>query len=105
MNPKVERAVEKKKFAQLKKMAEGRDATLRLEAIESMGKVPGEESFNYLTGLLRSSDAKIRAVAAKGLGILSDPKAQSFLDHQMQHETDEAARMAMKNALAVSRKG
>lgn len=100
MNPKVEKAIEKKKFSQLAKLAEGRDATLRLEAIEGMGKVPGEESFNYLTNLIRSPDAKVRGAAASALGELKDAKARAFLDHQMQHEEDPAVLEQIRGALA-----
>lgn len=103
MNSKVEKAIEKKKFDPLKKMADGRDDALRLEAIEAMGKVPGEDSFNYLTGALRNPDAKIRTAAANGLGELKNPKARAFLDHSMQQEQDDTVRETMRGALALVR--
>lgn len=102
-NVKIEKAVEKKKFAQLKKMAEGRDASLRLEALEAMGKIGGEESFNYLTGTLRSQDAAMRGAAADGLGHLKDSKARAFLDHQLKSESDEGTKAKIHAAMAAVR--
>lgn len=102
-NPKIEKAVEKKKFAQLKKFAEGRDASLRLEAIVGMGQMGGEESFNYLTGTLRSQDAAMRGAAAEGLGCMKDQKARAFLDHQLKNEENEEAKQKIHAALAAVR--
>lgn len=102
-NSKIEQAVAKKKFSPLQKMAEGRDATLRLEAIEAMGKVDCEDSFNFLTGYLRSPDASVRGAAAAGLGHLKMPKARAFLEHQLAVETDEGAKKRLHEALATVR--
>ena len=104
MNPKVERAIAKKKFDPLKKLADGRDEALRNEAIEAMGQVPGEDSFNFLTAALRSPSAAIRAAAANGLAALREPKANAFLSHQLHLETDEGVCEKIRNAMALSRK-
>lgn len=98
-NSKIEKAVEKGKFAPLAKMAAGRDAALRLEALENIGKVPGEESFNLLVAHLRSSDGEMRAAAAKGLGYLKSDKSRAFIEHQLSQESDTGAAEAMRHAL------
>ena len=100
MNKKVEHAIAKQKFEPLKKLADGRDEALKLEALEAMGRIPGEESFNYLTVALRNPSIGIRAAAAAGLAVLKNPKAAAFLSHQIQQETDENVRKVMQNALA-----
>lgn len=100
-NSKIEKAVAKQKFAPLQKMAEGRDATLRVEAIESMGKVDVEESFNYLTGVLRSPDPAVRGAAATGLSYLKSSKSRAFLEHQLAAETDAGAKQKMHDALGA----
>jgi len=102
MNKKVEHAIAKQKFDVLKKLADGRDEALKIEAIEAMGKISGEESFNYLTTSLRNPSASIRGAAAVGLGALKNPKAGSFLSHQMGKETDETARKKMESAMSNS---
>ena len=99
MNNKIEKAIAKQKFEPLKKMADGRDESLKIEAIEAMGQVAGEESFNYLTVALRDSSVKIRTAAAKGLGALRNSKAAAFLSHQIQQEIDEDVRKLMQTAL------
>ena len=101
MNKKIERAIAKQKFEPLKKLADGRDEALKIEAIEAMGQVSGEESFNYLTVALRNPSVSIRVAAAMGLGALKNPKATAFLSHQLQQETDDNVRKTMQNALAL----
>jgi|GEM_PF-3244270 len=103
MNKKVEQAIEKKKFEPLKKLADGRDEALKIEAIAAMGQVPCEDSFNYLTASLRNPSANVRTAAAVGLGASKNPKAYAFLDHQMQQETDEGIREKMRSAMASCR--
>ena len=103
MNKKVERAIAKQKFDKLRKMADGRDESLKLEALEAMGQVSGVESFNYLTMALRNPSASIRAAAAVGLAALKDPKAIAFLAHQLEKETDQDARNKIEGAMAASR--
>ena len=100
MNNKIEKAIAKQKFEPLKKMADGRDEALKIEAIEAMGQIAGEDSFNYLTVALRHPSVSIRTAAAKGLGVLKNPKAAAFISHQIQQETDENVRKTMQNALA-----
>ena len=101
MNKKIEHAIAKQKFEPLKKLADGRDESLKLEAIEAMGQVAGEESFNYLTVALRNPSVSVRIAAAAGLGALKNPKAAAFLSHQIQQETDEGVRKKMQSALAL----
>ena len=74
-----------------------------LEAIEAMGLVPGEETFNFLTAALRNPSASTRAAAVTGLGMLKDPKAYAFLDHRLQQETDENVREKIRGAMTASR--
>lgn len=102
-NEKIEKAVRKKNFGMLLKLSQGRDIATGIEAIEAMGRLGGNDSFNQLTGLLRNRDADIRGAAANGLRVLGDEKARAFLEHQLQQEDDPAVQDKIKGALAASK--
>ncbi len=102
-NEKIEKAVRKKNFGMLQKLSQGRDAAVRTEAIEAMGRLGGNDSFNELTGLLRSPSAPTRAAAADGLAALGDEKARAFLEHQLEREDDPIVQAKIRDALASSR--
>ena len=102
-NEKIEKAVSKKKVPVLIKLADGKDKALALEAIEAMGRVETEETFNYLTGMLRHDDSQVRIAAARGLGLLKSSKSRAFVEHRMAAETDPEAKRAMIEALGKIR--
>ena len=99
-NAKIQQAANKKNYKKLEKFAQGRDMALRLEAIEAMGQFNSEEGFNYLTLMFRNEDAQVRGAAATGLGIMQNPKARAFIEHQLSQESDASAAQKMKDALA-----
>ena len=97
---KLEKLVEKKNAAGIIKLVESKDSVVAMKAIESLGKVPGDDSYNTLITLLRSPQANVRAAAATALGVLGDQKARAHIDHLLTTEKDSVVAEAMKKALS-----
>ena len=72
----------------------------RLKAVEALGQVKGDDSYNTLISLLRSPRADMRAAAATALGALGDQKARAHIDHLSKTEQDSVVLEAMKQALS-----
>ena len=97
---KLEKMVAKKNAAGIIKLVNDKDAAIAIKAVESLGKVPGDDSYNALITLLRSPKADVRAAAVSSLGNLGDPKAKAHIDHLMANEKDAVVLSAMKKALS-----
>ena len=97
---KLEKLVEKKNAAAIIKLISGKDSVIALKAVEALGKVPGDDSYNTLITLLRSPVAAVRAAAAVALGTLGDQKARAHIDHMVGSEKDAVVVEAMKKALS-----
>ena len=97
---KLEKLVAKKKADAIINLIGGKDISLSLKAIEALGKVPGDESYNELISLIRSPRADIRAAAISALGTLGDPKARAHISHMVAAEKDPVVVEAMKKAMA-----
>lgn len=96
---KVERLIEKKKGDELVKLTADKDSTVRLKAIEGLGKVGGEAAFNTLITLLRSSEPSMRLAAANALGEMGDAKTRAHIEHQLKSEQDAQVGAALRAAL------
>ena len=82
---KVTKLVEKGKEAPLIKLAGDKDKEVRLAAIEAMGRIGKDDSFNAMVpDMLTDEDPDIRAAAATALGVM---------------EKDEKVVAAMKAAI------
>ena len=97
---KLEKMVEKKNTAGIIKLINDKDSIIALKAVEALGKVPGDDSYNTLITLLRSPRADVRAAAATSLGALGDQKARAHIDHMIGNEKDAVVVEAMKKALS-----
>ena len=99
---KIEKMVEKRNAAGLIHLAGDKDSVIALKAVEALGHVPGDDSYNTLITLLRSPRADMRAAAATALGTLGDPKAQAHISHMLTTEKDAVVLEAIPaNATAV----
>ena len=96
---KVEKLIEKKKDAELAKLADSKDSAVRLAAIAGLGKVNGEASFNALVTLLRSQDPGIRVAVANAMAESGDPKLRAHIEHLLKNETDAKVIAALHAAL------
>ncbi len=97
---KVEKLIEKKKDAELVKLAESKDEKVRMAAIAGLGKVRGEASHNGLVALLRSPDPAVRAAVANAMAEYGDPKLRAHIEHLLKSETDAGVIAALHGALA-----
>ena len=92
--------VEKKNAAGLIRFINDKDSVIALKAVEALGQVKGDDSYNTLISLLRSPRADMRAAAATALGALGDQKARAHIDHLSKTEQDSVVLEAMKQALS-----
>ncbi|MBE5783929.1 MAG: hypothetical protein E7329_11505 [Clostridiales bacterium] len=97
---KLEKMVAKKNATGIIKLVNDKDASIALKAVESLGKVPGDDSYNTLITLLRAPKADVRAAAVTALATLGDPKAKAHIDHLMATEKDAVVVAAMKKAVS-----
>jgi HEAT repeat protein len=95
---KVEKAVRDLNEKALIKLAESKDADVKLAAIAGLGKTKGDDGFNYLILLVRNPDARVREASAKALGETGNPHAKAYLKAQYKVETDSDARKAMNES-------
>ncbi len=96
---KVQKLIDKKKDAELAKLAESRDEDVRLAAIAGLGKVRGEASFNALVTLLRSPEPKVRVAVANAMAEYSDTKLRAHIEHLLKSEADPQVVEALHGAL------
>lgn len=96
---KVEKLIEKKKDAELAKLAESKDEEVCLAAIAGLGKVRGEASFNMLVTLLRSPEPKVRIAVANAMAEYADTKLRAHIEHLLKSEADPQVIAALHNAL------
>ena len=97
---KVQKYVEKGKEAGLLKLIHDKDKSVRLAAIEGMGKIGRDDSFNNLVTMLSDDDADIRAASADALGVLKNSHADAHLRYRLGIEKDAKVVEAIKKAVA-----
>lgn len=99
---KVQKCVEKGKEAPLIKLAKDKDKAVRLAAIEAMGKIGKDDSFNMMVpDMLTEEDPDIRAAAATALGVMKNPHASAHLRYYLEREKDSKVVEAIRGAIAA----
>ena len=97
---KIQKAIEKKNAKAVIKLLGDKDVSMVLKAIEALGKIPGDESYNELIALIRSPRAEVRAAAVTALGVFGDPKGRAHIAHLEKTEKDAAVLAAINQALS-----
>lgn len=97
---KIQKCISKKTAAPVIKLLKDKDVTVVMQAIEALGKIPGDESYNELVSLLRSPAAEVRTAAITALGELGDPKGRAHIAHMEKTEKDAVVLEAANKALA-----
>ena len=100
---KVEKAIEKRKIDKLAELMMDKDETVRLAAIDGLGKLKAEDMVNPIITLLRDPSAAVRVHAAQALGQIGDPHSKAHIVHAAQAEKDESVRAEMVRAEAQLR--
>ena len=96
----IEHAIEKKDVRELLDYAVSTDKSIRLKAVDGLGKVGGEGAFNLLVPMLRNTDVECRSAAAKALGNLGDARALAFIYDRMEREEEESVKEILLNSMA-----
>ena len=98
---KIAKLVEKGKEAPLIKLAGDKDKETRLAAIEAMGRIGKDDSFNAMVpSMLIDEDPDIRAAAATALGVMKNAHASAHLRYYLEREKDEKVGAALKAAIS-----
>lgn len=95
---KIQKAIEKKKTDALIKFLGDKDKSIVLAAIQGLGTIKEDDSFNAVIPYLSSDDAQLRQAAAEALGEMGNAHAKAFLLHAASIEKDAKARAAMEHA-------
>lgn len=95
----IAKNVEKKKEAPILKLIGVKDKSVQLAAIEALGKVGKDDSFNALIVRLTDDDADIRAATAKALGEMGNDHARAHLQHALSQESNAKVETALKHAI------
>lgn len=96
---KIQKCISKKNVAPVIKLLKDKDITVVMQAIEALGKIPGDESYNQLVSLLRSPMAQVRAAAITALAEFGDPKGRAHMAHMEKTEKDAVVLEAINKAL------
>lgn len=96
---KVEKAIEKNKGDVLVGLLTDKDDSVRLAAIDGLGKTRSNEGTNSLINLLHDPSAEVRKHAASALAAIGDVHAKAHISHALSVEKDAGAKSAMQAAL------
>lgn len=96
----IEKAIEKKDVHELLDYAVSTDKSIRLKAVDGLGKVGGEGAFNLLVPMLRNADVECRSAAAKALGNLGDARALAFIYDRLNREEDSSVKQILLDSMA-----
>lgn len=97
---KIEKLILKGKEPELIKLSGDKDKAVRLAAIQGLGKVGKDDSFNALIAEMQDEDSDIRAMCVESLGLLKNSRADTHLRYLLQHEKNGDVIFAAKKALA-----
>lgn len=96
----IEKAIEKKDVHELLDFAVSKDKSIRLKAVDGLGKIGGEGAFNLLVPMLRNNDVECRTAAAKALGNLGDARALAFIYDRLEREENDSVRTVLLDSMA-----
>ena len=96
----IAKAVAKGKEAGVLKYINDKDMEVRLAAIAAIGKVGKDDGFNAMVPLLHDANPTLRAAAAAAIGEIGNVHGKAHLSRQLQNETDEKVKEALKAAMA-----
>jgi len=97
---KVNSLIEKGKGAKVLPFLTDKDESVRLAAIDGVGKMKLNEGINPLINLLHDSSAQVRAHAALALAGIGEAHSKAHVSYALEKETDAQAKTAMQQALA-----
>lgn len=98
---KIEKLVQKGKEGELLKYLRDKDKAVRLAAIDGMGKIGADDSFNALIIVLSENDEDIRLAAVKALGELKNKHADTHLRHLLETESNDKVIEEIKKTLDI----
>ena len=98
---KIEKAVAKKRIPELIKFTQDKDMAIVKAAIEGLGKIKEDDSFNALIPFLSNADAQLRAATAEALGQLGNDHAKAFVLHAISIEKDATAKASMEKSVQM----
>lgn len=96
---KVNKAIEKKKADVLVGLVHDRDESVRIAAIDGLGKIRSADGVNPLVNLLHDASAEVRKHAALALGAIGEVHAKAHINFACEKETDPSAKAAMQQAM------
>ena len=96
---KVNKAIEKKKADVLVGLVHDRDESVRIAAIDGLGKIRSADGVNPLVNLLHDASAEVRKHAALALGAIGEVHAKAHINFSCEKETDPSAKAAMQQAM------
>ncbi len=96
---KIENAIAKGKASTLVDLAHDKDESIRIAAIDGLGKIKSNDGVNTLVNLLHDPSAEIRKHSAAALGEIGDPHSKAHISFACDKEQDPAAKEAMRHAL------
>ncbi len=102
---KIEKCIQKGNEAELLRLfSASKDKEEWLEAIEGMGKIGTDDSFNALISILNEEDYDIHLAFIRALGQLRNLHADTHLRYLLDRETDEKTIEAIRESLQILRK-
>lgn len=100
---KIEKSVEKRKSAPIIKLMGKADSDVLVAALEGLGKIADEDSFNQITHYLEHEDAKVRVAACKAALVVNTEYMKTRVRHQLMVESDADAKKQIQDALNSSK--
>lgn len=100
---KIKKLTEKKKTAPVIKMMGKADSDVLVVALDALGKIGDEDSFNMITHYLEHEDAKVRVAACKAALVIDTEYMKTRVRHQLMVETDPEAKKQMQEAMNSSK--
>ena len=96
---KINKAIDKGKVDVLIGLVHDKDESVRVAAIDGLGKVKSADGVNSLVNLLHDTSAEVRRHAALALGAIGEAHAKAHINFACEKETDPAAKAAMQQAM------
>lgn len=97
---KVAHAIEKGKVSALVDLVHDKDESVRIEAIDGLGKLKSNDGVNPLTSLLHDPLGEVRKHAALALAEIGDAHSKAHVAFAADKEKDAGVKAAMVEALS-----